>query len=636
MKKNTIKLLIISIITSFLMSCNDYLDKAPDNAITLEMVFNDKKRTEEWLAAVYSNVPDALVDYSRNLGYVFMSDDAQIGISMGQFYKEWEWIVSNNQGSLNPTIKPADSRNRWDLAYKDVRSALIFIENAKPISNQYLTAEQVTQMKMEARFLIAFYYHKLIEIYGPVPLVTELISADAPIAEMMKPRTPMNEIVNWLDNEYRELANFFPAQYPNPDQMFGRPNKGICLALRSRLWLYAASPLFNGNPDFVDVVNPDGTPLFNNQKDMGLWKKAAETTREFLDLAEAGNYSLHIERYRNGNIDPFMSFQNLFTTIGAQNKEIVFGRARNSYEWYHKVSNPRGFSGGSGYFGSTQNLVDVFHMKNGLMPILGYNADGSPIINTLSEYTETGFTTNKIIYPNTSYNLGGSGNVEGLVTDVGTFNMYANREPRFYLTVWHNNQWIPLANRKTDFKSGGLDGGPTHDSPQSGYLNRKATNPEADPRNNKIPYQTSILLRLAEFHLNYAEALNEYKPGDPEILVYLNKIRERAGIPIYGNGSGEIAIPSDQDEMREAIRRERRIEFAIEGDIRYNDLRRWKIAEEVFKTPIMGMNRTGTKDEDFYKRTVYMQRIFEKKNYLYPILQNYLDNNPNLVQNKFW
>ena len=627
--------LYIYILLSFILgSCNSFLDKAPDDAITLEMIFNDKKRAEEWLAAIYDNIPDALMDYNRNLGYVFMSDDAQASIAMGQFYGEWQWIITNNQGGLNPTMKPKAERNLWLRTYKDVRSALIFIENIKPLPLQNLSMEEVTQMKMEARFLIAFYYHKLIEQFGPVPLITHLLDAETPITEMSFPRTPMNEIIEWIDQQYLDLSNYFPAQYHNPDMMFGRPNKGICLALRARLWLYAASPLFNGNSDFKDVKNHDGTPLFTQEPNIELWKKAAETTREFLDLAETGIYSLCVERHPNGEIDPFQSLQNIFTTLGSVNKEIIFARSSNSHQWYHRVCNPRGYAGQAGYFGATQNLVDAFHMKNGLPPILGYNKDLSPIINESSGYTEEGFSTEEIIYPNTLYDLGGESRKPGLVSDKGTFNMYVNREPRFYLSVWHNDQWIPGAKRKTDFKSGGVDGGPTHDSPQCGYLNRKAINPETDPRNNKYLYQPAIILRLAEFYLNYAEALNEFNPQNPDILLYLNMIRERAGIPGYGSES--IPTPKTQNEMRDAIRREKRVEFALEGDIRYNDLRRWKIAEEVFKTPIMGMDRSASNNTDFYKRTIYMHRVFDKKNYLYPILQDYLDNNPNLVQNKFW
>lgn len=624
---------LIALLLVSTMSCNKFLDKMPDDALTLEMVFNDRQRTEEWLAGIYNKVPDPLMDYTRQWGSTFFTDDAQIAIAMGQFNEYWEWVVANNQGGVSPSHRPPV--DIWGNAYKDVRSALLFIDHVKPLENQGQTAEMVQQMKMEARFLIAFYYHKMLEVYGPFPLITQLVGADTPLEQVIVPRTPLDEIVNWLDTEYRALANFFPATYSNADQMFGRPNKGICMALRARLWLYAASPLYNGNTEYADVVNPDGTPIFPQTYDPDKWNKAAQVTREFLDFAEEGNYELYKEYYPNGRIDPFLSFQNLFLKTANINKEIIFGRATNSRNWYNSISNPRGFVGGSGYYGSTQNLVDAFFMNNGLSPITGYQGDGSPIINPESGYIETGFSASQTFYPNTKYDMGGSSRAEGLVSEAGTYNMYVNREPRFYITLWHDNQWIPRAARNTQFKSGGLDGGPTHDSPQSGYLNRKGVNPEADPKNNNVPYQPAILLRLGEFYLNYAEALNEASPGHPDILKYVNLIRERAGIPTYGTAAGQINIATDQDNIREIIRKERRVEFAIEGDVRYNDIRRWKIAEDIFQTPIMGMNRSAS-NNSFYTRTTYMIRAFSKRNYFWPIYQTYIDNNPNLVQNKYW
>lgn len=614
-------------------SCNDFLDKAPDDQLTLEMVFNDKRRTEEWLAGIYPIIMDPFFANMRNIGAIPMSDDSQIAFAMAQFYAVWDWILTNNQGGINPTYKiPTDI---WKDTYVYVRSALIFINEAKPLTSQGLTAEEVTRMKMEARFLIAYGYHKMLEYYGPFPLITELMSSDVELDQMLLPRTPYDEIVAWLDKEYTELAEFFPTTYDNPDVMFGRPTKGACLAFRARLHLYAASPLFNGNPDYADMTNPDGTALFSKTYDKEKWRKAYMATRDLLDLAETGLYDLYRE-YKDGAIDPFLSFQNALITTGNNNPEIIFARAGVNYTWVNQVGNPRAFIGGSGYFGATQNLVDAFHMRNGLPPILGYEADGTPIINEASGYTESGFTTGTISYPNTNYDLN-STRTPGVVVDDNVFNMYTNREPRFYISIWYDNQYIPLANRRTAFKSGGVDGGPTHDSPQCGYLMRKFVNPQADPRNNRVPYQPGIIFRLAEFYLNYAEALNEYDydSNQAEILKYLNKIRERAGIPIYGTNSGEIPIPPNYEEMKAAIKRERRVELALETDIRYNDIRRWKEAVEIFETPIYGMNRSAS-NNSFYTRTVFMNRVFTSKNYLWPIYQNYIDINPSLKQNKFW
>lgn len=631
MKKISILLLILPLVSFF--SCNDFLDKTPDDQLTMEMVFNDKKRTEEWLAGIYPIIQDPLMGNMRHVGTIPMSDDAQIAFAMAQFYDVWDWILTNNQGGINPTYKiPQDI---WKDTYIYVRSALIFIKEAKALPSQGLTEENVQQLKMEARFLIAYGYQKMLEYYGPFPLITELMSSDLEVEAMRLPRTPYEQIVSWLDSEYRQLADFFPAIYENPDIMFGRPTKGVCLALRSRLHLYAASPLFNGNPDFADRINPDGTPIFSTAADKEKWKTAYQTARELIDLAETGLYDLYKE-YKDGAIDPFLSFQNALLTTGNNNPEIIFARANSNYTWTNSVGNPRAFIGGSGYFGATQNLVDAFHMSNGLPPITGYDADGKPVVNPASGYTETGFTSGTISYPNTNYDLN-STRTKGLVVEKDVFNMYANREPRFYISIWYDNEYIPLAARRTEFKSGGRDGGPTHDAPQCGYLMRKFVNPQADPKNNKVPYQPGIVFRLAEFYLNYIEALNEYnyEANKTEILKYLNKIRERAGIPGFGNGTEELPVPADQAAMRQVIKRERRVELAMETDIRYNDIRRWKDAENIFQTPIFGMDKTSSTNT-FYNRTIFMNRVFSKKNYLWPIYQNYIDNNPNLIQNKFW
>lgn len=625
-------------ITLFLStSCNDYLDMEPDDRLTEEMVFNDYKRTQEWLAALYSTIPDPLMQYTREWGCTFLSDDAQIALPMGQFNDYWKRTVSFYQGSMNATLTPPARTDVWGDTYKQVRSAYIFMKNVKPLPAQGLTKEDVEQMKMEARFLITYYYTKMLELYGPFPLVTELISPDTPIADLMLARTPYEEILAWLDNEYKELAAFFPAHYEDSNTMTGRPTKGICLALRARLWLYAASPLFNGNDDYKDIKNPDGTPLFTQSYDAGKWKKAVDATREFLNLAESGEYELYIERYsKNGEIDPFLSFQNLFLKSQG-NKEIIFVHPdAGNRVWYNAIGNPRGFAGNSGYYGSTQSMADAFFMKNGLSPISGYDAEGKPIINPESGYTEEGFTKEAIHYENTAYALADEKSTPGLIVNKGCYNMYANREPRFYITLWYHNEWHPKAKRTTDFMDGGQDGGPTHDAPQCGYLVRKGVNPEGDPRQSKVPYQPGIILRLGEFYLNYAEALNEYEPGNPEILKYVNLIRQRAGIPTYGTGANQIQPPTTQAGIRELIRKERRAEFGAEGDVRYNDIRRWKIAVDIFKDPIMGMNKFGKNNNDFYKRVSYTSRIVEKKFYLWPIYQNYIDNNSNLVQNLDW
>ena len=158
-------------------------------------------------------------------------------------------------------------------------------------------------------------------------------------------------------------------------------------------------------------------------------------------------------------------------------------------------------------------------------------------------------------------------------------------------------------------------------------------------KEGNFTYRPVIVYRLGEAYLNYAEALNECEPGNQQILTYLNKIRERAGVRQYTTGATDenfIHVNlSDQEEMRRLIHAERRVELCCEG-IRYDDLRRWKEAETVLNGDFYGMDYNGKDATSFYKRTVYQTRVYKKAYYWFPIHQNEIDKNINLVQNPYW
>ncbi|MDJ1469289.1 RagB/SusD family nutrient uptake outer membrane protein [Cytophagaceae bacterium DM2B3-1] len=594
-------------------SCSDFLDKMPDDLLTQEMVFKDKTRTEEWLAGVYANIPDPYWDYARNISYDPLSDDMCPNPRWEQF--GWD-VIAKQTGNWN--TNSFWGPNYWYELPRRIRSAYILIENVKPNPAQQFTQEDADNMKYEARFLIAYYYWLMAEAYGPVPLVREIIPSDATSEQLLIGQTPFDKVIDWVDSEMLELSGLLPDKYAS-NAKFGRATSIMCLAVRARMLLFAASPLANGNPDYNGFVNDKGEALFNTSYDANKWKRASDACKLLIDKAHAAGHKLYYEYNDNGSIDPFLSYQNMMfkrTTDG--NAEILFARP-NSETWeYDRHSQPRG-TGGNGGLGVTQSLVDAFFMKNGL-----------PIDDPNSGYVEKGFSTADE-FRNTKWSEVQGG---GKVTLAGTYNMYCNREPRFYISVLYNRAWHRRENRTTRFMIDEWDGGPTHDAPQSGYLLRKKVHPDHDPRNRTNPYRPGILYRLGEAYLNYAEALNETDPGNPDILKYLNLIRERAGLPEVAAGS--------QDEIRAAIRRERRVELNCEG-IRYSDIRRWKIGEEVLNRDFFGMNFNGTEISDdeknpkaYFKRTVYQRRVFSKKNYWFPVPQSEIDKNPNLVQNPFW
>jgi hypothetical protein len=157
---------------------------------------------------------------------------------------------------------------------------------------------------------------------------------------------------------------------------------------------------------------------------------------------------------------------------------------------------------------------------------------------------------------------------------------------------------------------------------------KKDIDPQTDFRGTvKFSNRPYVMMRYAEVLLNYVEALNEYDPGNPDILKYLNKIRTHAGIP-------GIQAGLNQAQMRQKIHHERRVELA-EENIRYFDTRRWLIAEKTDSGPFYGMN-VNADPPQFYQRRVFETRIFRKKYYLFPVYQRYLDRDKNLVQNPGW
>lgn len=606
------------VVVSF-TSCKKYLDRMPDDQLTLEMIFKDKTRTEDWLAGIYTNIPDPYWGYTRDIAFDALADDLAPSTGWEQF--GWT-VVSKQNGNWNSTSEWTP--NYWSELPRRIRAAHILIENVKPNPAQLVTEADVALMRYEARFLIAYYYSLLLDVYGAIPYHAGLYSPDASEKELLIGQTPFDETVNWIDAELKELASLLPPSYSNT-QKYGRATSIMCLAVRARLLLFAASPLVNGNPDYADFKNHEGVALYNASYDPGKWVKATNACKELVDVAEANGHALYYERNSDGSIDPFLSYQNMmFKRRQDGNNEILFARPDCNFSEYDKHAQPRG-TGGNGGLGITQSLVDAFFMENGL-----------PIDDPNSGYVEKGFSTAPEIR-NTKWEEVRGG---GKVTLENTYNMYTHREPRFYISVLYNEAWHRRENRRTQFYFGAMDGGPTHDAPQNGYLVRKKVHPDYDPRNNINPYRPGILYRLGEAYLNYAEALNETEPGNPNILKYLNLIRERAGIPQFGVGNGSLPVPGSQDAMRKAIRRERRVELNTEG-IRYRDIRRWKIGEEVLNGNFYGMNFTGAENNDnesnpkaFFKRSVYQRRVFTKKNYWFPIPQGEIDKNPNLVQNK--
>ena len=611
MKK--IYILFITITTLLFSSCSgDFLDVSKELAEqrSYESIFSSPEDTHRWLRDAYLGIPDVTNIFSSN-GYShpwpILSDELDLNA------QPTDWNIEQITSSHFRA-------HRWNNYWLYIRQANIFLDRAQVIPEsgdaEFIDEIELNYLKAQARFLRAYYHFLLFELYGPIPIMD---FAESPTnIGIDYARNSVDEVVDFIYSELTAISNSLTDPNLANQSTNAIPTKGTALALRAKLMIYAASPLFNGGYDAaLRVKNADGKRLFPDY-DANKWQKALDACQAFIDYANAGHYELFKVTNGDGIIDADRSIYELHNSL---NKEVIF--ARSSVGWGN-VSGPSGFDGlslprgvrggsqGTGHLSVLQELVDDFFM------IDGYSIEESPL------YSEVGFTSSA------DEDLTGN-------TEAGTFKMYINREPRFYQSVFYNGRKWHIGEEQVWFNSGGNSDNGVPNHAKTGYvsykrLHRSVYNQGSHP---KSMYRPGILMRLADFYLLYAEALNEVNPNDPRIITYIDYVRERAGIPLLNDIKPEIK--GNKELQREAIIAERRVELATEGQ-RYFDVRRWMIAENEPGNggqggEFHGMDMNAEQLADFYTRTVIETRRWDNSMYLAPIPIDELQNSQLLVQN---
>lgn len=595
-------LIAMSIITC--SSCKKFLDKQPDDMLTIDQVFKSRAQTQAYLSSVYSFIPDVL-SMQNNYNMLGICDE-------GDFIWAAAWAGQMNNGNWSSSSGYYD---KWGPFYKGIRSASVFINRVDECDDPTLSIEMRKSWKQEAKSLRAIYYFYLLRQYGPLVILPETTTdVNASNEELQMPRRPFDECLNFIVKQFDEVLNSpdLPERFLSGNDK-GRIDKITVLGFKSRALLLAASPLFNGNPEYANFKNPDGTSLINSSYDGSKWQKAADAAKALIDKMPEGLYKKAAAG--QSGFDPYTSYRDLF--LDRWNQEVIYARpamASSSADvgWERHCA-PRFVNGWNGV-GISQQMVDAYFMAN-----------GKKINESGSQYSEVGFNP-----------------TVGKYTKANTFNMYVNREPRFYVSVLYNGaDWIYKQDSKPAqtvelFFTGNSGKQGSHDHSATGYLTSKNISPNSNLVEWTGALRSLVLIRLGEIYLNYAEALNESSDiqlSRDQAAIYIDRIRERAGIPPLTDEK-----KSSQNAFREAVRDERRVELAFEG-FRAWDTRRWKIAEQIDGAPLMGMNVDGGKslmDTEFYKRTVIEKRVFLKSYYLWPIPQSDIVRNRACIQNPGW
>ena len=637
------------------VSCSDYLDISGEfNAsLGVDEVWDNANYTRDWYGVIYRD----LMEYSET------------GSETNAFKNPWSNLcgeIASEKASSRDVMTAgftaaSGSYHRWAAFYKDIRQAMIFIERAHdegvgdPSSNNKITADEIARMKDECRFMIAYYYFSMFELYGPACIVTEIDDAAEPHVTDYD-RATVDEMVNYIDGILEPLCDplqsklpesaitsFADGNYSYNFHEIVRPTIVVAKALRAKLWMYAASKLFNGGDGseyyqgLQKLQNAKGEYIFPQSKDPQKWIIARDRVKDLIDYAEAHHHGLY-RVMANGVEAPDRSVYNLFQEY---NQEILWSSTNNSYSDQYKMekrTNPRDVNSCYGTIGPSQDAVDMFFMSNGLT----INDDNSG-------YNETGFSEVENRCYDPAY--------KATKIDKNIYNMYANREPRFYANVvyqgrsWFKNWMDGNPNYVVDFSAGGGNDLSNGDNVKTGYMLGKFKNRTVNHANGYTQAwkRVSIIYRMAEFYLFYAEALNEIDPSNPEIIKYVDMIRHRAGINGYQDlqESGmKTGVIGNYDRQFEAIQHERYVELYCEGQ-RYFDIRRWMICDNgqigCDQTRFYGMNMKGSKDKtpgdpaSYYTRTQLENRQWSDKLYLYPIHQNVINlSQGRIPQNYGW
>lgn len=571
-------------------SCTDSYENFPVDQFTEEYVFS-KTDSMGVQALNLLNSTYSLLDNGHNgIGGDYLDAASDDAISINQNDPD-VYKLAIGRFTANSRV---DSHMGWGKYYEGIRKANIIINNIDvvPFKNTFtnFNGEQKKlnhTVKAEARFLRTYFYFELVKRYGAVPLLMDSVYKLGDDMEL--PRNTFEECINYMVGELDSIKYDLRSVSMPDAAVYGHAATiEAAMALKSRILLYAASPLFNENP--VSTDDPAQKALVGYESyNAERWKAAADAAKEFMNtFGPAGRKTVDLAKNQMGI---FLSFYS-----PSVNPEMIFFRQGGQSKEVETKNGPLGFSGnsiGNGRTNPTQNLVDAFPMK-----------DGKPV----GESTLYPFNPQK---------------------------PYDNRDPRLSLAVLYNGaNWL---GRVLETYRGGANN-PTNSAEytRTSYYMRKFMGNFSNATEYSNGYHLWVIFRYAEILLNYAEAQNEYLDApSQEVYDALILLRKRVAIAAGSDKLYGLKANMTKEEMRKAIQNERRIEMAFEEQ-RYWDIRRWRIAEDVFRNPLKGMSIVKNLTSVVYTEVDVLTVNFEERRYLYPLPYSEVIKNSRMIQNPGW
>ncbi len=617
MKKNSIKLLIIgTAFASVLSGCGDgWFERDPKNILTNEQVWNDPNMVKSQLANLYNRITHLHGDF--NTGGMTEIDDAM-------------WCGALDGNGRNNFQYGNDYGRLWD--YGLMRDINMSIENLETYGTE-LTEEEKSLFKAEFRFIRAYIYFDMVRRMGGVPLITSTLEYDysGDPSYLQHPRAKEHEVYDFVYSECEAVKNDLKANAGSQT----RANYFTALALESRAMLYAAS-IAKYNALYTPTLVTDGGEVgIPASMADDYYRKSLAASKEII---KDGGYDLY-----NKNADKGVNFYKLFMDK-EKNPEIIWAKDYknpvkvHSFGFDNVIQHLKEDNENSSCIGPSLGLVEAFDYLDGTPGKLKYMDENN---NYKVFDNPADLFANKdarlygtVIYPGTKY--------RGSDVDIQAGVAVWNDEKQDYDLLSDPTLGSTYTDGKTYVgQDGPLDG--AQNVSNTGFYIRKYISEEVGFTLRNYEENWWPWFRLGEIYLNAAEASFELGDEDPGALFYINKLRERAGFP--ANSLTSLTL--------EKIQNERRVEMAFE-DQRYFDLKRWRIADDVWDgdesenstAVVYGLYpyriakaKPGTNDTDKYifvkhrSSRFILSRMFRMSNYYSSIADDVINNNPLIVKN---
>lgn len=546
------------------------------------------------------------------------------------------WNVTNTPTTYYGNVyNTHNARQPWINSYLGMRRLHLFLEGVDGSvliddPDNPTRAHDRTYWKGQAYFFRAYLGFDLFRRYGRYVISTTVEDIEDP--DLYRDRNTMEECVAQMLQDIDSAVAMLPLLWDEDN--WHRANRTAAQALKSRMLLYYASPLYQGKFE-----------------EWGLPKGSTGDVQRWIDAADAAREAINDNDFYN--LEPVTVFKRPYSAAGTygyqigltgnlDNHECIYEACFSTTQAYRNEQNslPSELEGCNGYTNPTQEMVDAFEVVTGK----GAAAKAEPFDWNNPDHTK---------------------------------DPYANRDHRFYNAIMYNGMtWGEASNKSfVIYTYNALDAANSPDGKdhvggahrnksvpgytKTGYFYRKFFSEAFYYYGGSNKGYSAVKrghweFRFTELLLNYAEALNEaYGPDVQDPNGVLRAINEVEGICTARQAinviRARVQMPAlstsitTKEEMREAIHHERQVELCFENH-RFFDVRRWKEAPEKFGGEIHGIeiyptkyNAKGIPTEYRYERVVVEKRHWENKYYWYPIpYDEYAKYNGKITQNPGW